>query len=171
MSPRPPLPRKVGMTPPAPMWAPPLGNLHGCFRSKTENNWLNNAESFPLLPSINTISITRNVIDPASHDADSAQMSTVILNDKISESSTSQGPQGQRLLNSSDNAPNYVDAVKSIPRDSDEDGTESFQVVTNKKRRSKFVVGSRQCCVRYLLSVFTDCCYVIFWCWQSLSYI
>ena len=30
--------------------------------------------------------------------------------------------------------------MKSIPRDSDEDGTESFQVVTNKKRRSKFVV-------------------------------
>ena len=94
------------------------GNLAA---SKVKNNWLNNEESFPSLPSNNTISITRNITDPASHDADSAQMSTVIPNDKISESSTSQGPQeGQNLLNSSDNAPNYVDAVKSIPQDSDE---------------------------------------------------
>jgi len=47
-------------------------------------------------------------------------------------------------LNSSGNAPNYVDAVKSIPQDSDEVGTESFQIVTNKKRRSKFVGSQLQ---------------------------
>ena len=71
------------------------GNLAA---SKVKNNWLNNEESFPSLPSKNTISITRNVTDPASHDADSAQMSTVIPNNKISESSTSQGPQGLRIF-------------------------------------------------------------------------
>ena len=112
--------------------------------TKSKNNWLINDESFPPLTNKEKTSITRNVTDPASYGADNAQMPTVISNDKISESSTSRGPKGQSLTHSSDNTPNYVDAVKTIPQDSDGESTEGFQVVKNKKRKTKFVVGSRQ---------------------------
>ena len=108
------------------------GNL-ATMKTEYTGNWLNDTQSFPPL-----CGTSRNVTQSASH-SDDRKLETY--------RPTSQGSQAQSLSESSDEASNYVDAVKVIPKNTDDnigDNAEGFQTVQKRRKRTKFVTGNRQ---------------------------